>query len=101
MFHGKYKKIIALALCGMIGAGAFGLAAGSAEAARHSSHYQEVRHSSDYDRDYEREHDRDKRHWDEENHRDSGEHRKKYSEGERNTAAILGAVVGAVVAKNT
>lgn len=28
-------------------------------------------------------------------------HRKKYSEGERNTAAIVGAVVGAIIAKNT
>ncbi|MBE6074546.1 MAG: hypothetical protein E7202_08460 [Selenomonas ruminantium] len=28
-------------------------------------------------------------------------HPKKYSEGERNTAAIIGAVVGAVIAKNT
>lgn len=27
--------------------------------------------------------------------------KKKYSEGERNTAAILGAVVGAIIAKNT
>ncbi|SFT86633.1 hypothetical protein SAMN02910356_02485 [Selenomonas sp. GACV-9] len=34
-------------------------------------------------------------------HRHHNSHPKKYSEGERNTAAIIGAVVGAVIAKNT
>ena len=34
-------------------------------------------------------------------HKHHSYHPKKYSEGDRNTAAIAGAIVGAVIAKNT
>lgn len=100
MFSKKHTKITAMALCGMMGLSAFGFAAGSAEASSH--------HSSKPHHHYEAQH-REHPHPDVRFHANESHlvemshksHKKKYSEGERNTAALVGAVVGAIIAKNT
>lgn len=84
MFNKKNLKITAVALASVMSFGLVGMTATSAEAASHHHSYDyhsHNRHHRDYNRD------------------DS--HAKKYSAGERNTAAIVGTIIGAVIAKNT
>lgn len=81
MFNTKNVKMTAIALAGVMSLGIGGLTVSAAEASPlqigHDYEMQELAHK---------------------NHR---YHPKKYSEGDRNTAAIVGAIVGAVIAKNT
>ena len=79
MLNTKNVKMTAIALAGVMSLGIGGLTVSAAEASPFGHNY-EVQELA---------------------HRHHNEHPKKYSEGERNTAAILGAVVGAVIAKNT
>lgn len=79
MFSKKGLKVTAVALTSFISLGIFGATASEASP-RHSGHDYKVTQLS---------------------HRHQDSHPKKYSEGERNTAAIIGAVVGAIIAKNT
>ena len=83
MFNKKNLKITAVAL--VMSFGLVGMTATSAEAASHH-------HSYDY-RSHDRHHHRD--------YNPDDSHSKKYSAGERNTAAVVGAIIGAVIAKNT
>jgi len=81
MFSTKNVKMTAIALAGVMSLGIGGLTVSAAEASPfHHGHDYEVQELA---------------------HKHHNEHPKKYSEGERNTAAIIGAVVGAVIAKNT
>jgi hypothetical protein len=84
MFNAQKLKITACALTGLMTFGAMGLTANAAEARSwhpDKPHYQELAHKNH-------------------NH-----HRKTHSQGDVNTAAIVGAAVGAiagaVIAKNT
>ncbi len=91
MFNAQKLKITAWALTGVMTFGLVGMTASAAEASslKHVPHYQELSHS----------HDRPHRHHEER------ESRKTHSQGEVNTAAIVGvavgAIAGAVIAKNT
>jgi hypothetical protein len=82
MFSKKNVKMTAVALAGVMSLGIGSLTATAAEASpfHHHGHDYEVQELA---------------------HKHHRSHPKKYSEGERNTAAIVGAVVGAVIAKNT
>ena len=85
MFNKKNLKITAVALASVMSFGLVGVTATSAEAASHHHSYDYRSHDRHHHRDYNRD--------------DS--HPKKYSAGERNTAAVVGAIIGAVIAKNT
>lgn len=85
MFNKKNLKITAVALASVMSFGLVGMTATSAEAASHHHSYDYRSHDRHHHRDYNRD--------------DS--HSKKYSAGERNTAAVVGAIIGAVIAKNT
>ncbi len=78
MLSKRNVKMTAIALAGFVSLGMGGVTVSAVEASplHYGNHYevQELAHHK---------------------------HPKKYSEGERNTAAIIGAVVGAVIAKNT
>ena len=77
MLSKRNVKMTAIALAGCVSLGMGGITVSAAEAsALHHGHNYEVQQLSH-------------------------KHPKKYSEGERNTAAIFGAVVGAIIAKNT
>lgn len=81
MFNKKNVKMTAIALAGVMSLGIGGLTASAAQASPlHHDHNYEVQELA---------------------HKHHSYHPKKYSEGDRNTAAIVGAVVGAVIAKNT
>ena len=81
MFNKKNVKMTAIALAGVMSLGIGGLTASAAQASPlHHGHNYEVQELA---------------------HKHHSYHPKKYSEGDRNTAAIVGAVVGAVIAKNT
>jgi hypothetical protein len=81
MFSKKNVKMTAVALAGVMSLGIGSLTATAAEASPfHHGHDHEVQELA---------------------HKHHKSHPKKYSEGDRNTAAIVGAVVGAVIAKNT
>ena len=98
MFNNIQKKLTAMALVGMFTVCGVGLAAESVEAATHTEYHQNDKgHNPEPKHDV---HPQDKHHANVPKPKQE-ESEKKYSEGERNTAAILGAVVGAVVAKNT
>ena len=80
MFSAKKLKLTACALTGIMTIGIGGLTASSAEASpwhQDKPEYQQLAHK---------------------HHR---YHEKTHSQGDVNTAAIVGAVVGAVIAKNT
>ncbi|WP_029542593.1 hypothetical protein [Selenomonas sp. AB3002] len=94
MFNAQKLKITACALTGLMTFSVAGLSAGSAEAASHTikaPHYQELSHKHDNHR-----HDRE---------RDEHKNRNTHSQGDVNTAAIVGvavgAIAGAVIANNT
>ncbi len=102
MLGKKSLKVTAAALALMFGIGATGFTASSVEAASRDNHPGYSRDSGrHYDRDR-RDH-RDDRHYDRENrHRHSSRSSSKTrSQGDVNTAAIVGAIIGAVIAKNT
>ncbi|SHK40375.1 hypothetical protein SAMN05216582_103144 [Selenomonas ruminantium] len=81
MLSKKNVKMTAIALAGFVSLGIGGIMASAAEASPfHTGHDYEVQELANKHHRY---------------------HPKKYSEGDRNTAAIVGAVVGAVIAKNT
>ena len=81
MFSTKNVKLTAIALAGFVSLGIGGVTVSAAEASPfHYGHDYEVQELA---------------------HKNHRYHPKKYSEGDRNTAAIVGAVVGAVIAKNT
>ena len=81
MLSKKNVKMTAVALAGVMSLGIGSLTATAAEASpfHHGHNYAVQELASKHHRS----------------------HPKKYSEGERNTAAIVGAVVGAIIAKNT
>lgn len=81
MFGKKSIKMTAIALAGFVSLGIGGVTVSAAEASP-------FHHGQDYEVQ-------------ELAHKHHRYHPKKYSEGDRNTAAIVGAVVGAVIAKNT
>ena len=90
MFNGKKLKITACALTGVMTFGLMGLTAGAAEASSHHHErpeYHELAHK----------HHRD--------HKPHKENRNTHSQGDVNTAAIVGvavgAIAGAVIANNT
>lgn len=78
----KSVKLTAVALASCMSVGLVGMTATAAEASprHHAPAYEEMQDHEVTPLSY---------------------HRKQYSEGERNTAAIVGAVVGAIIAKNT
>ena len=82
MLSMKSVKLTAVALASCMSVGIVGLTATAAEASprAHAPAYHEMQDHEMTPLSY---------------------HRKKYSEGERNTAVIVGAVVGAIIAKNT
>ena len=95
MFNAQKLKITACALTGLMTFSAAGLSAGSAEAASHTikaPHYQELSHKHDKHHRHDRE-------------RDEHKNRNTHSQGDVNTAAIVGvavgAIAGAVIANNT
>lgn len=84
MFSKKSIKVTGIALASLMTFGFVGATASVTEASSHNNYeIQELSHRRDYRNPPPR------------------QSNKKYSEGERNTAAILGAIVGAVIAKNT
>lgn len=83
MFSKKSIKVTGIALASLMTFGFIGATASVTEASSHNNYeIQELSHRRDY-------------------RNPPRQSKKKYSEGERNTAAILGAIVGAVIAKNT
>ena len=81
MLSKRNVKMTAIALAGFVSLGMGGITVSAAEASSfHHGHNYEVQELA---------------------HKHHNSHPKKYSEGERNTAAIVGAVVGAIIAKNT
>lgn len=78
MFNMKSKKLLSATLCGMMCAGVFGTTLAEASAAQPEQSFRQMSSAPDYEY---------KSRW--------------HSQGEVNTAAIVGAVVGAVIAKNT
>lgn len=79
MMSKKTKKFTSFVMAAVIGLGVLG-SSGISEAASHRRHVAPPPHHYNH-------HDR----------RDNNNGNKKYSEGERNTAAILGVVAGAVI----
>ena len=93
MLSKNHKKLTTLALCGVLSLSILGTSMSVTEA---SSHKQTPP-------SYEREH-RDshiEKHHRNASHHEPEESNKKYSEGERNTAAIVGALVGYAIGKVT
>lgn len=84
MFNKKSLKVTAVALTSFISLGIFGATASEASPRPIGQDYEvtQLAHRNKYQPS-------------------KNSHPKKYSEGERNTAAIVGAVVGAIIAKNT
>ncbi len=78
MFNLKSKKLLSATLCGMMCAGIFGTTLAEAHPSQPETAMQTMSYAPDTEY---------KSRW--------------HSQGEVNTAAILGAVVGAVIAKNT
>ena len=79
MFKKKSLKVTAVALASFVSLGVFGATASEASPF-HSGHDYEITQLA---------------------HKHHSYHPKKYSEGDRNTAAIAGAVAGYFIAKNT
>ena len=79
MFKKRSLKVTAVALASFVSLGVFGAAASEASPF-HSGHDYEITQLA---------------------HKHHSDHPKKYSEGDRNTAAIAGAVAGYFIAKNT
>ena len=90
MLFKNHKKITALALCGALSLGILGSSMSVTEA---SSHHPAPR----YEREYHPHMEKNQRHV---SHHES-KSKNKYSEGDRNTAAIVGAVVGYAIGKLT
>ena len=81
MFNKKNVKVTAIALASFMSLGLVGMTASAAEASpwQHDDDYEVTQLANKHHR----------------------YHPKEYSEGDRNTAAIVGAVAGYVIAKNT
>ncbi|MCH3959421.1 MAG: hypothetical protein LKE51_08435 [Selenomonas sp.] len=81
MFNKKNVKVTAIALASFMSLGLVGMTASAAEASpwQHDGDYEITQLANKHHR----------------------YHPKDYSEGDRNTAAIVGAVAGYVIAKNT
>jgi hypothetical protein len=81
MFNKKNVKVTAIALASFMSLGFVGMTASAAEASpwQHDGDYEVVQLANKHHR----------------------YHPKDYSEGDRNTAAIVGAVAGYFIAKNT
>lgn len=94
----NWKKGIAAALAGIMSFGVLGTTlAVPAEAASH--HYEDSNWHSRHDHQVEKQRHEAHERWERE-HRRTEKSSKGHSTGEVTTAAILGAVVGAVIAKN-
>lgn len=98
MFSMKSIKMTSIALASLMTFGVIGATASVSEAASLDRGY-EVQELASHRRH--NDHDRYDEHRNPPPRHEKQTSKKKYSEGERNTAALLGAVVGAIIAKNT
>ena len=100
MLFKNHKKLTALALCGALSFSILGASMSVTEASSHKQlpppKYEQEHHDSHIEK-----HHRDDVHRRDDAHHDAKESDKKYSEGERNTAAVVGAVVGYALGKVT
>ena len=96
MFSSKHLKMTACTLAAIMGMGLAGPALTAAEASSHHSSNPRYERHEPVPEPHEDRHEPPRKH-----HEDNHETQKTHSQGDVNTAAILGAIAGAIIAKNT